>query len=177
MRSGRKSQFQFPVYTFQTRRHGQTFFEKVFFFFLIKNIYTCIPISIIFQISPPFWPKLVYLFSYGNEYENISGYLNNCRIWGSQNFQLIEERPLHTENVTVYFALWFGCVIGINFFQTLMKGEELSILSAINVCYPNIFEEKSKIIIWKTSVFNRDGATSHTTLINRALCKINFQNV
>ena len=32
-----------------------------------------IPISIIFQISPPFWPKLVYLFfSSGNGYENDS---------------------------------------------------------------------------------------------------------
>ena len=31
-------------------------------------MYISIPISTISQISPPFWPKLVYLFSYGNGY-------------------------------------------------------------------------------------------------------------
>ena len=43
------------------RTDGQIFFEKVFFF-LQEYIYMSIPISIIFQISPSFWPKLVYLF-------------------------------------------------------------------------------------------------------------------
>ena len=83
-------QFRFPVYTFQTKKtaldylfpflsvhnfcartDGQTFFEKVFFFLADQEyIYMSIPISTIYQISPPFWPKLVYLFSYGNGYEN-----------------------------------------------------------------------------------------------------------
>ena len=53
------------------RTDGQTFFEKVFFFLADQEyIYMPIPISTISQISPPFWPKLVYLFSYGNGYEN-----------------------------------------------------------------------------------------------------------
>ena len=87
-------QFRFPAYTIQTKKthsiiftrswvlvyitlaHGrtdrQTFFEKVFFFLSDQEyIYVSIPISTISQISPPFWPKLVYLFSYGNGYENI----------------------------------------------------------------------------------------------------------
>ena len=85
------SQFRFPVYTFQTKKNaldylcpflsfsvhnfcartdGQTFFEKVFFFLADQEyIYMSIPISTITQISPPFWPKLVYLFSNGNGYE------------------------------------------------------------------------------------------------------------
>ena len=52
------------------RTDRQTFFEKVFFFLLFffflpdqEYIYLSISISIIFQISPPFWRKLVYLFS------------------------------------------------------------------------------------------------------------------
>ena len=55
------------------RTDGQTFFEKVLFFSADQEyIYMSIPISTISQISPPFWPKLVYLFSYGNGYENIT---------------------------------------------------------------------------------------------------------
>ena len=82
-------QFRFPVYAFQTKKtaldylypflsfsvhnfcarsdgrtDGQTFFEKVFFFLADQEyIYMSIPISTISQISPPFWPKLAYLFS------------------------------------------------------------------------------------------------------------------
>ena len=34
----------------------------------------------------------------------VGGYVNkqNCRIWGSRNPQVMEERPLHPENVTVW---------------------------------------------------------------------------
>ena len=54
---------------------GQTFFQKNFFFLPDQEyIYMSIPISIIFQIPPPFWPKLVYLFSSGNGYENHYNY-------------------------------------------------------------------------------------------------------
>ena len=47
-----------------------------------EYIYMSVPISIIFQISPPFWPKLVYLFSSGNGYEksfdNLLDRANRC---------------------------------------------------------------------------------------------------
>ena len=38
----------------------------------------------------------------------IGGYVNkqNCRIWGSENPQVIEERPLHTEKATCWCVLW-----------------------------------------------------------------------
>ena len=49
------------------RTDGQTdiFWKSFIFFLVIKNIYTymSIPISTISQISAPFWPKLVYLYS------------------------------------------------------------------------------------------------------------------
>ena len=39
-----------------------------------------IPISIIFQISPSFWPKLVYLFCYGNGYDGVVVRVNARRL-------------------------------------------------------------------------------------------------
>ena len=32
-------------------------------------------------------------------------FTQNCRIWGSENPQKVEERPLHPEKVTVWCAL------------------------------------------------------------------------
>ena len=41
----------------------------------------------------------------------------NCRNWGSEDSQVIEEEQLHPEKVIVWCALWFEVVIGPNFFQ------------------------------------------------------------
>ena len=94
MRSSRNS-FRFPVYTFQTKKRysiiftrsqdlvytnfadGQTdgrtdIFQKSFLTDQ-EYIYMSIPISITFQISLIFWPKLVYLFFHiGNRYKHFA---------------------------------------------------------------------------------------------------------
>ena len=41
----------------------------------------------------------------------------NCRIWSSEDPQVIDERSLHTEKVTVRCALWSAVVIGPYFFE------------------------------------------------------------
>ena len=48
----------------------------------------------------------------------LGGYVNqNCRIWGSEDPQVIEESPLHSEKVTVWCALWSEDMIRPYFFQ------------------------------------------------------------
>ena len=44
----------------------------------------------------------------------LGGYVNqqNCRIWGSENPQVIEESPLHAEKGTDWCTLWSEGVIG-----------------------------------------------------------------
>ena len=56
---------------------------------------------------------MVIFFS-DEAYFTLGGYANkqNCRIWSSENSQVIEERPLHTEKVTVWCALWSEGVVG-----------------------------------------------------------------
>ena len=49
----------------------------------------------------------------------LDGYVNkqNYRIWGPENPQVIEDRPLHPEKVTVLCALWCERVIELYFFE------------------------------------------------------------
>ena len=49
----------------------------------------------------------------------LRGYVNkqNCSIWGSKNPQVIKERPLYPEKVTVWCALWSEGVIERYFFE------------------------------------------------------------
>ncbi|CAI6366289.1 unnamed protein product [Macrosiphum euphorbiae] len=50
---------------------------------------------------------------------HMSGFVNkqNCRLWGTENPQQIEQRQMHPERVTVWCGFWSGGVIGPYFFQ------------------------------------------------------------
>ena len=41
----------------------------------------------------------------------------NYRFWGSENPQIVHERPLHSARVTAWRATTSACVIGPNFFE------------------------------------------------------------
>ena len=59
------------------------------------------------------------IFSSVEAHFTLSGYINkqNCRIWCSENNQIIEERSLHPEKDTVWCALSSEGVIGPFFFE------------------------------------------------------------
>ena len=59
-----------------------------------------------------FFEKKIFFSNEANF--TLSGYANkqNCCISRSEKPQLIEERPLHSEKVTVWCALWYEGVIG-----------------------------------------------------------------
>ncbi|GFT62309.1 hypothetical protein TNCV_4717091 [Trichonephila clavipes] len=43
----------------------------------------------------------------------LNGYVNkqNCRIWSETNPQVYAETPLHSEKLTVWYALWAGGIL------------------------------------------------------------------
>ena len=51
----------------------------------------------------------------------------NCIIWGSENSQVIEERPLHTEEVTLWCAICSKGMVGWDTAQYVSKnGQKFS---------------------------------------------------
>ena len=53
------------------------------------------------------------IFFSGEAHFTLEGYINNenCRFWGSEKPQVIEERPLQPRKVTVWCALWSDLTI------------------------------------------------------------------
>ena len=100
----------FSVHNFSTRTDGQTFFEKVLSFPPDKEYtYISIPISIIFQISPPmtyYWPKLVYLFFSILEIGMKIQMINSPQVW---------------ENWAVLHKLHLTKLINLNILNTFIK--------------------------------------------------------
>ena len=42
----------------------------------------------------------------------LGGYVTNCRIWGTENPQVIQQLPMHPPRVIVWYEFWVGGVIG-----------------------------------------------------------------
>ena len=56
---------------------------------------------------------------------HLTGHVNkqNCRIWGTEEPSDVFEKPLHSEKVIVWLAMWSGGLIGPFFFTTTVTGE------------------------------------------------------
>ena len=61
-------------------------------------------------------PIFQYIF---DAHFHIGGYVNkqNCRIWGSENSNVIIEKPMYPQQVTVWYGFWYGGIIGPFFFE------------------------------------------------------------
>ena len=99
------------------------------------------------------------------------GYVNkqNYRIWGSENLQVIEKRPLHPEKFTFWCALWSEGVIGPYFFE---NDDEMTV---------TVHSERYGHMITAIEVydlgniwFQQDDAICHTTPANMALLQETF---
>ena len=72
--------------------------EKIMIYITVQNVF--------FSVEP---------------YFTLGGYVfeQNCRIWGSENLQVIEKRRSHPEKVIVWCALCSEGVIGPYFFENV----------------------------------------------------------
>jgi hypothetical protein len=111
--------------------------------------------------DPQFWRKIIMS---DEAHFDLAGFVNkqNSRYWGTDNPQLIHQRPLHPRRVTVWCAIWAGGIIGPYFFEDA-RGNAVTVNGdryrdmLENFLVPEL-DQLGLQHMW----FQQDGATSHT---------------
>lgn len=107
---------------------------------------------------------------------HLDGFVNkqNCRIWGTENPRVIQEKHIHPKRVTVWCALWSGGIIGPFFFEN----DEGNALTVTGVRYRdminNFFVPELEDLSLENMWFQQDGATCHTARETLALLREHF---
>lgn len=109
---------------------------------------------------------------------HLGGYVNkqNCRIWGTENPHVVEEKPIHPQRVTVWCGFWSGGIIGPFFFENdegaavTVNGERYRAM--LTDWFFGQMEEYDLDDIW----FQQDGATCHTAHATVDVLRPIFEN-
>ncbi|GFW90316.1 transposable element Tc3 transposase [Trichonephila clavipes] len=124
-------------------------------------------------VGPDFHKRI--LFSYEAHFW-LNGYVNkqNCRIWSEANPQVYIERPLHSEKLTVWCALWAGGIIGPYFFKN-DEGHNVTVNDdRYRAMITNFFIPELNNHDVQELWFQQDDATCHTARATIDLLKDTF---
>ncbi|XP_049956394.1 uncharacterized protein LOC126473412 [Schistocerca serialis cubense] len=114
----------------------------------------------------------------GEAHFHLSGYVNkqNFRYWYVNNPCGLHDKPLHSEKVTVWCAVSSHGIMGPYFFYEDEYGNTVAVNSE---CYANILAtfglpEIDQYDPDEETLFQQDGATSHTYNVPMDLLKLAF---
>jgi len=113
------------------------------------------------QIDGDFSKKIIFS---DEAHFQLNGYVNkqNCRIWGTENPQVIQQLSMHPPRVTVWCGFWVGGVIGPYFFENA-AGNAVTVNGVrYRDMITNFLWEELNGIDLEDIFFQQDGATCHT---------------
>ena len=107
---------------------------------------------------------------------DLSGYVNkqNCRFWSRKGPEIMHEKSLLSEKVTVWCALTYSCVIGPYFFEDENGGAVTVTAERYNHMLNTFFLSELQRLNLKDMWMQQDGATSHTARLSMTTLRENF---